>query len=40
MAVVVDDQFVAYALGLDARADGAEGARADGDLEQAIEAVA
>ena len=36
MAVVVDDELVAYALGFDAGAGGAEGAEADGDLEEAV----
>ena len=36
MAVVVNDQLVADALGLDARALGAKRAAADRDLEKAV----
>jgi len=36
VAVVVHDEFVAYSLGFDARALGAEGPEADRDLEEAI----
>ena len=36
MAVVVNDELIAEALGLKARTGGAEGSRADGDLEETI----
>lgn len=37
VAVVVDDELVAEALGVHARTGGAEGAQADGDAEDAVE---
>ncbi len=36
MAVVVHDALAADVFGFDARADGAKGAQADGDFEEAV----